>query len=60
MVQSEIPKVTEAWGADGGEWSILIHGGAGDVRPEVLPEHVQGCRFAASEAARILQGGAAP
>jgi beta-aspartyl-peptidase (threonine type) len=57
MVQSEIPKVTEAWGADGGDWSILIHGGAGDVRPEVLPEHVQGCRFAASEAARVLQGG---
>jgi beta-aspartyl-peptidase (threonine type) len=57
MVQSEIPKVTEAWGADGGEWSILIHGGAGDVDPRVLPEHVQGCRFAASEAARVLQGG---
>jgi beta-aspartyl-peptidase (threonine type) len=57
MVQSEIPKVTEAWGADGGEWSILIHGGAGDVAANVLDEHIQGCRVAAAEAARVLQGG---
>jgi beta-aspartyl-peptidase (threonine type) len=57
MVQSEIPKVTEAWGADGGEWSILIHGGAGDVRNERLHEHIQACRFAATEAARLLDGG---
>lgn len=57
MVQSEIPKVTEAWGADGGDWSILIHGGAGDVNPNVLEEHIQGCRVAAAEAARVLQGG---
>ena len=59
MVQSEIPKVTEAWGADGGDWAILVHGGAGDVRAEVLQEHVAGCRFAATEAARVLQGGGA-
>jgi beta-aspartyl-peptidase (threonine type) len=57
MVQSEIPKVTEAWGADGGEWSILVHGGAGDVQPSVVHSHVEGCRVAASEAARVLQGG---
>jgi beta-aspartyl-peptidase (threonine type) len=57
MVQSEIPKVTEAWGADGGEWSVLIHGGAGDVQPNFLEEHIQGCRVAAAEAARVLQGG---
>jgi beta-aspartyl-peptidase (threonine type) len=57
MAQSEIPKVTEAWGADGGEWSILVHGGAGDVRADRLPEHVEGCRIAATEAARILMGG---
>ncbi len=57
MVQSEIPKVTEAWGADGGDWSILVHGGAGDVPLNVLADHVQGCRVAASEAARVLQGG---
>jgi beta-aspartyl-peptidase (threonine type) len=57
MAQSEIPKVTEAWGADGGEWSILVHGGAGDVRADRLPEHVEGCRLAATEAARILMGG---
>jgi beta-aspartyl-peptidase (threonine type) len=57
MAQSEIPRVTEAWGADGGEWSILVHGGAGDVPLNLLQEHVQGCRVAASEAARVLQGG---
>ena len=57
MAQSEIPKVTEAWGADGGEWSVLVHGGAGDVRPEALPQHVEGCRAAAMEAARVLAGG---
>jgi beta-aspartyl-peptidase (threonine type) len=57
MAQSEIPKVTEAWGADGGEWSILVHGGAGDVRPDMLQEHVDGCRMAATEAARVLMGG---
>ena len=54
MAQSEIPKVTEAWGADGGDWSILVHGGAGDVRQEALEEHVQGCRFAAQEVALQL------
>jgi beta-aspartyl-peptidase (threonine type) len=57
MAQSEIPKVTEAWGADGGDWSVLVHGGAGDVRPEALPDHVEGCRAAAMEAARVLAGG---
>lgn len=57
MIQSEIPKVTEAWGADGGEWSILVHGGAGDVRNDLLHEHVAACRTAAAEAARVLQGG---
>ncbi len=36
MGQSEIPRVTEAWGADGGEWSILVHGGAGDVPANLL------------------------
>src|SRR5262249_10870015 len=57
MAEGEIAKVTEAWGADGGEWSILVHGGAGDVAPSALPKHVDGCRHAASEAARILAGG---
>jgi beta-aspartyl-peptidase (threonine type) len=57
MAQSEIPKVTEAWGADGGEWSILVHGGAGDVRPEMLQSHIDGCQVAATEAARVLMSG---
>jgi beta-aspartyl-peptidase (threonine type) len=57
MAQSEIPKVTEAWGADGGEWSVLVHGGAGDVQAEMLQSHVDGCRTAASEAARVLMSG---
>ena len=57
MAEGEIAKVTEAWGADGGEWSILVHGGAGDVAPNALARHVEGCRVAAGEAARILAGG---
>ena len=57
MADGEIAKVTEAWGADGGEWSLLVHGGAGDVAAKALPNHVDGCKHAASEAARILAGG---
>lgn len=56
MADGEIAKVTEAWGADGGEWSVLVHGGAGDVAANVVSRHVEGCRLAAAEAARILAG----
>ncbi len=49
--------LTASWGADGGAWSVLIHGGAGDVRAEAIARHVDGCRAAAEAAAAILRGG---
>jgi beta-aspartyl-peptidase (threonine type) len=49
--------ITGSGGWDGGAWSILVHGGAGSVRPEALPRHVEGCRAAAEEGAKILAAG---
>jgi beta-aspartyl-peptidase (threonine type) len=51
------PKVTGSWGADGGQWSVVVHGGAGDVDPETLADRIDGCRAAANEAAAMLDGG---
>lgn len=34
-----------------------MHGGAGEVSAESLPAHVEGCRIAAQEGARVLAGG---
>jgi beta-aspartyl-peptidase (threonine type) len=51
---------TQSWGAQGGRWSVLVHGGAGDVQPDALPFHTEGCRAAATFASRILaEGGSA-
>ena len=49
--------VTSSWGAAGGAWSVLVHGGAGDVRKENVARHVDGCAAAAAEAGKILAGG---
>lgn len=49
--------VTGRWGMTGGAWSVLVHGGAGDVGAEALPAHVRGCKDAAAEAARVLGAG---
>jgi beta-aspartyl-peptidase (threonine type) len=51
-------RITGSWGADGGGWSILVHGGAGDVHREALSQHVEGARNAAAEAASMLASGA--
>jgi len=51
------PMITGSWGAEGGQWCVLVHGGAGDVRPEVLSEHVEGCRVAATAASQMLAAG---
>jgi beta-aspartyl-peptidase (threonine type) len=51
---SEAPDIQGSWGADGGRWSVLVHGGAGDVRPEALAHHIEGCRAAALAAAQML------
>jgi beta-aspartyl-peptidase (threonine type) len=34
-----------------------VHGGAGDVPPEALARHVEGCRRAALEGAKVLRAG---
>ncbi len=51
-------EVTASWGAEGGEWAVLVHGGAGDLRPERIDLHVTGCREAAAAAAELLRAGA--
>jgi beta-aspartyl-peptidase (threonine type) len=52
--------VAEAWGADGGTWALLVHGGAGRIAPERVALHVAGCRAAARAGASVLaRGGSA-
>jgi L-asparaginase / beta-aspartyl-peptidase len=51
------PMITASWGAEGGQWCVLVHGGAGDVRPEALSEHTEGCRVAATAASQMLAAG---
>jgi L-asparaginase / beta-aspartyl-peptidase len=46
-----------SWGASGGAWAILVHGGAGSAQPHQLSERVRGCRAAAAAAASVLRGG---
>lgn len=38
-------------------WSILVHGGAGDVPPGAIPARIAGCERAAAEGAKILAAG---
>jgi len=49
--------VTGSWGEDGGAWSVLVHGGAGDVAHDRVAIHVDGCRAAAEAAAEVLRAG---
>lgn len=49
--------VTATWGGGGGSWSVLAHGGAGDVPASSEAAHLEGCRAAAAAAQRILAGG---
>jgi beta-aspartyl-peptidase (threonine type) len=48
---------TASWGAEGGRWSVLLHGGAGDGHSEALPVQIEGCRAAAILASQILAAG---
>ncbi|HEX3345030.1 MAG TPA: isoaspartyl peptidase/L-asparaginase [Polyangiaceae bacterium] len=59
MTATELERVTASWGAEGGGWSVLVHGGAGDVAAERVARHVEGCRAAAQAAAEVLRGGGA-
>jgi beta-aspartyl-peptidase (threonine type) len=49
--------VKASWGSAAGKWSIVVHGGAGDVPDDRLAEHVAGCERAAKVGAQILADG---
>lgn len=49
--------VTASWGRGPSRWSIVVHGGAGDVPPERVPLHIAGCERAAAAGAEVLANG---
>lgn len=49
--------MTFARGFDEGRFSILVHGGAGNVAPERRQLHVEGCRAAARAGREVLRDG---
>ena len=49
--------VRGAWSGGGDGWSILVHGGAGDVPPERREGAAEGCRLAVASASAILASG---
>jgi beta-aspartyl-peptidase (threonine type) len=46
-----------SWGCERSDWSILVHGGAGDVSSSDAPRHAQGCLEAARAGAAVLRAG---
>jgi beta-aspartyl-peptidase (threonine type) len=57
MAQVDLEHVTASWGTPGGGWSVLVHGGAGDLAADHVATHVDGCRAATLAAAEVLRGG---
>ena len=56
--RSSTSVITFSWGESAtASWSIAIHGGAGALSAESIPKHVNGCRVAAEEGAKILRSG---
>jgi beta-aspartyl-peptidase (threonine type) len=49
--------ITGSWGAGPAAWSILVHGGAGNVPAASERAHVAGCERAAAAGAKILAAG---
>ncbi|HVH47255.1 MAG TPA: isoaspartyl peptidase/L-asparaginase [Labilithrix sp.] len=49
--------VTTSWGHGPCGWSILVHGGAGDVAEDRIPKHITGCERAAAAGAAVLAAG---
>ena len=49
--------VGASWGTGPARWSILVHGGAGDVNPASVGAHVTGCERAVAEGAKVLAAG---
>jgi beta-aspartyl-peptidase (threonine type) len=54
---TETSNVTASWGAVGGEWAVLVHGGAGHVPANRAAVQVAGCLEAARAAAALLKAG---
>jgi L-asparaginase / beta-aspartyl-peptidase len=50
-------RISGSWGVEGGAWSVLVHGGAGDVPADRVARHVDGCRAAVEAAADVLRAG---
>jgi beta-aspartyl-peptidase (threonine type) len=57
MSDIDLTKITDSWGMDGGDWAVLVHGGAGNVAVERVAHHVVGCRDAVALAAEVLRAG---
>ncbi len=49
--------ITASWGSSAATWSILVHGGAGDVASERVALHIAGCERAAAAGAEVLAAG---
>lgn len=52
--------VTGSWGSPAalpGSWSLLVHGGAGELAEHQLAPHREGCRLAAEAGATVLRAG---
>jgi L-asparaginase / beta-aspartyl-peptidase len=49
--------IAASWGADGGTWAVLVHGGAGELASDRIADHVAGTRVAARAAAEVLRTG---
>lgn len=51
--------VTASWAGIGGEWSVLVHGGAGNLAADRAEAHAEGCAAAVRAAEAVLSGGGA-
>jgi beta-aspartyl-peptidase (threonine type) len=49
--------VGASWGTGPARWSMLVHGGAGDVPSAAVGAHVAGCERAVAEGAKVLAAG---
>lgn len=49
--------ITASWGHGPCRWSIVVHGGAGDVPPELVATYIAGCEQAAEIGAAVLAAG---
>lgn len=50
-------EVTGSWGSNGGAWSVLVHGGAGDVATASVAAREAACQRAAAAAGALLASG---